>query len=127
MLKKLGFKKYSKKKPYMSEAQKDITSGLVAGGVSTSTVFPLDTLTTRAQTRFQTKGKRHKGWSAVKRLIQGKPIVEPSKPIGRLGRFMNLYKGLPYKLLKTVPGTAVTLGTYGFAKRQLDKKYTSKK
>ena len=61
MLKKLGFKKISKKKPYMSEAQKDIVGGLAAGGVSTSTVFPLDTLTTRAQTKFQTQGKRHKG------------------------------------------------------------------
>jgi hypothetical protein len=34
---------------------------------------------------------------------------------------------MPYKLMKTVPGTAVTLGVYGLASRFLDRRFTSKK
>ena len=105
MLKKLGFYKHSqKKKRYMSSTQKDILSGLAGGAAGTIATFPLDTLTTRAQARH---GKK------VPKLWYKK--------------ILNLYKGIPYKLMKTVPGTAVTLATYGFTKRHLDKQFTSKK
>ena len=129
MLKKLGFKKVGqrKKKPYMSEAAKDIGAGLAAGAVSTVSVFPLDTMTTRAQAKYFQGGKRYKGIEAAERLWKGLPLNEKFKPGTKFKQFTSLYKGLPFKLMKAVPGTAVTLGTYGLAKRYLDNKFTSKK
>lgn len=129
MLKKLGFVKSSarKKKPYMSETTKDIGAGLTAGAVSTVTVFPLDTLTTRAQARYFQSGKRYKGVEAAERLWKGLPLNEKFKPGNKWKQIKSLYKGLPFKLMKAVPGTAVTLGTYGLAKRFLNDKFTSKK
>ena len=128
MLKKLGFKKISKrKKPYMSEPAKDIAAGLAAGAVSTVSVFPLDTMTTRAQAKYMTSGKRYKGIEAAERVWKGLPLNQKFKPGTKFKQFASLYKGLPFKLMKAVPGTAVTLGTYGLAKRYLDNKFTSKK
>jgi len=129
MLKQLGFIKTSarKKKLYMSEGAKDIFSGLTAGAVSTVTVFPLDTLTTRAQARYFQGGKRYKGMEAAERLWKGLPLTQRFSPSTRFKQFAALYKGLPFKLMKAVPGTAVTLGTYGLAKRYLNTRYTSKK
>lgn len=127
MLYKLGFTKRAKQKPYMSEGSKDIASGFMGGAAGTMAVFPLDTLTTRAQAKYLTQGKQVKGWAAVKRLLKGQPLKQTYKPASRMGRFLSLYKGMPFKLLKTVPGTAVTLSAYGFTKRQLDKRFTSNK
>jgi murein L,D-transpeptidase YcbB/YkuD len=128
MLKQLGFVKTSarRKKPYMSETAKDISAGLTAGAVSTVTVFPLDTLTTRAQARYFQIGKRYKGMEAAKRMWKGLPLTQRFKPGTKFKQFAALYKGLPFKLMKAVPGTAVTLGTYGLAKRFLNERFTSK-
>lgn len=108
---KLGFKKVKEPftqediKPYMSPTTKDMISGLAGGAVSTTTVFPMDTLTTRAQ---------------AKHLLDKPPKT-------RLGKFVALYKGLPYKLLKAAPGMMVTFGTVGGTRRVLDNYFTSKK
>tara|TARA_Y100000310_G_C20338312_1_gene648571 strand:- start:332 stop:721 length:390 start_codon:yes stop_codon:yes gene_type:complete len=129
MLKKLGFVKSSarRKKPYMSEGTKDVLSGFAGGAAGTITVFPLDTLTTRAQSKIHGAGKRYKGIEAAERLWKGLPLSQKFKPSTRFKRFASYYKGMPYKLMKTVPGTAVTLGVYGLAQRFLDKRFTSKK
>jgi len=57
-----------KKKPYMSENAKDVTSGLVGGAVGTATVFPLDTLTTRAQAKYLQGTERYVGREAAERV-----------------------------------------------------------
>jgi hypothetical protein len=62
---------------------------------------------------------------AAERLWKGLSLNEKFKPGTRFKQFRSLYTGLPYKLMKAVPGTAVTLGTYGIAKRYLDNKFTS--
>ncbi|MBC8408591.1 MAG: MC/SLC25 family protein [Rhodobacteraceae bacterium] len=127
MLKKLGFKKIARKqKPHMSDPTKDVISGLAGGAVGTIAVFPLDTLTTRAQARYLQSGKQYKGVSAFKRIWKGLPLKESMKGGGKVKQVASLYKGLPFKLLKAAPGTAVTLGTYGVTKRFLDKHFTSK-
>jgi len=69
MFKKLGFHKLSRKKrPYMSETAKDVSSGLLGGAAGTLATFPLDTLTTRAQARSLTSGKRYQGTTALERV-----------------------------------------------------------
>ncbi len=91
-------KKRKKSKPVMSEGTKDILSGLAAGGASTFATYPVDTITTRRQVASAAKG-------------------------GRGG----LYSGVGLKLMKNVPGTAITLGTYGVTKRILDKYFPEDK
>ena len=111
MLKKLGFVKLSKDtRPYMSQGMKDFTAGSIAGATSATVVFPLDTLTTRAQAKHvlnhvETSGKTTSG----------------------LKKYTSLYKGLPWKVLKGAPGAAVTLATYGVARRKLGDMFTSRK
>ena len=81
-----------KSKPKLSEGTKDILAGLTAGAASTFATYPIDTITTRRQVSgLNTKGGQ------------------------------GLYRGVGLKLLKNVPGTAITLGTYGVTKRILDK------
>ena len=76
----------------MDDTKKDILSGLAAGAASTFATYPIDTITTRRQVA-----------SAAKKGSRG------------------LYSGVGLKLLKNVPGTAITLGTYGVTRRILDK------
>ena len=116
-----------KKKPYMSESAKDVVSGLVGGATGTLTVFPLDTLTTRAQAKYLQGTERYAGREAAERVWKGMPLIKRRKPASLVKRFSALYRGVPFKLMKAVPGTAITLGAYGITQRFLDKKFTSKK
>ena len=93
--------KRKKKNQFWTEGRKDIAAGLTAGAVSTGTVFPLDTMTTAAQAEY------------------ARELKSPSL-------FPKLYKGIQYKWMKTIPGTAVTLATYGGTKRYLDKRFPTK-
>ena len=86
-----------KKKGMLSEGTKDILAGLTAGGASTFATYPVDTITTRRQVASATKGSG------------------------------GLYSGVGLKLMKNVPGTAITLGTYGVTKRLLDKYFPEDK
>ena len=85
------------KKKTMSEGTKDILSGLTAGAASTFATYPVDTITTRRQ------------------------VASAAKKGG------GLYSGVGLKLLKNVPGTAITLGTYGVTRRILDKYFPEDK
>ena len=109
------FKKYSKKRnDFWTSGKKDVAAGLTAGAVSTGAVFPLDTLTTAQQSEYARKMKK-KGKSLNLKSVIKNPSLFPK-----------LYKGIQYKWMKTIPGTAVTLATYGGTKRYLDKKYPTK-
>ena len=100
-----------KKNQFWTEGKKDIASGLAAGAVSTGTVFPLDTMTTAAQAAESAKVKGG---------------LTPKQVFKNPGLFPKLYKGIQYKWMKTIPGTAVTLATYGGTKRYLDKRFPTK-
>ena len=81
----------------MEDTSKDILSGLAAGAASTFATYPIDTITTRRQ------------------------VASAAKKGG------GLYSGVGLKLLKNVPGTAITLGTYGVTRRILDKYFPEDK
>ena len=110
------FKKYAKKKnDFWTAGKKDIAAGLTAGAVSTGAVFPLDTMTTAAQSQYAEKLRKEKGIKLTPGGILKNPRIFPK-----------LYKGIQYKWMKTIPGTAVTLATYGGTKRYLDRKFPTK-
>tara|TARA_Y100001937_G_scaffold128294_1_gene203776 strand:+ start:5189 stop:5557 length:369 start_codon:yes stop_codon:yes gene_type:complete len=109
--------KYSKsgkpKKFKMTENQKDITAGLVAGAVSTFATYPVDTITTRKQVK-----------SLVNKPKQIKmPKTKMKKIQYHMKKLKDLYKGVTLKMSKNVPGTAITLASYATTKRYLDKKF----
>tara|TARA_B100001113_G_scaffold308110_1_gene270118 strand:+ start:43 stop:399 length:357 start_codon:yes stop_codon:yes gene_type:complete len=104
-----------KKNQFWTEGRKDIAAGLTAGAVSTGTVFPLDTMTTAAQSEYARELKKK----------TGKPLT-PKSVLKSPSLFPKLYKGIQYKWMKTIPGTAVTLATYGGTKRYLDKRFPTK-
>lgn len=108
-----------KKKFTMTENQKDIAAGLAAGAVSTFATYPVDTITTRKQIAGANTGLSSK--------VSFKSKSKRLNNIVNRGTYLkNLYKGVGLKMTKNVPGTAITLGTYGVTKRYLDKKFPQK-
>jgi len=102
----------SKKKNFMSEGKKDIISGLAAGAVTTGATFPLDTMTTAAQSGYAADLKKSLGKTLTFKTVLKNPKLIP-----------HLYKGIQYKWSKTIPGTAISLATYAGTRRFLDKKF----
>jgi hypothetical protein len=102
--------KYNKsgkpKKFKLTDIQKDITAGLVAGAVSTFLTYPADTLNVRMQAGSARKYKK-----------------TSNKFSRNMKKFKGLYRGVSLKMMKNVPGTGITLGTYAATKRFLDKNY----
>ncbi|MBC8436852.1 hypothetical protein H8D85_00860 [bacterium] len=141
MLIKLGFKSNTEidERPYMSELTKGLVAGGLGGAAGSAAVYPLDTMATRAQ--------NNKTWSGVdKPIVENatkstttstkkapkilKDIESKAKSIGSsktLRNIKGLYKGLPFKIMKGMPGSAITLGAYGLVKSVLDKTFTSEK
>lgn len=103
------------KKRYMSHGTKGLLAGMPAALVSTTVMFPADTFTTGAQ------AKEVAALAAEGHELKIKTFIESPKLIRRL------YRGLPAKLSKTIPGMALTFATYGIGKDLLDKRYSSKK